>query len=182
VNVLVTGASQQGATYGIAEAIGRALTAHGLEVTVATLAEARDVAGCDAFVIGSAVYTGHWLAPATEFVRRLAPMLSARPVWLFSSGPVGDPRRKLVQKMAADPVELPLLFELTNARGHRMFAGKLVGEGLSGPRRLSLLVFRGLEGDWRDWAAIETWADEIGCALTEGGFAQGRDTLGSGGR
>jgi menaquinone-dependent protoporphyrinogen IX oxidase len=35
MNVLVTAASRQGATHGIAEAIGRALRARGLDTTVA---------------------------------------------------------------------------------------------------------------------------------------------------
>lgn len=161
MNVLVTAASRQGATYGIAEAIGRMLRDRGLDVAVAAPDEIGDVASYDAFVIGSAIYMGHWLEPATAFVRRVAPTLSQRPVWLFSSGPVGDPRRKLVQKMTADPIELPELLALTEACEHRIFAGKLTGKGLRGPQRLSLLIFRGIEGDWRDWTAIERWADEV---------------------
>jgi menaquinone-dependent protoporphyrinogen oxidase len=165
MNLLVTAASQQGATRGIAEAIGRTLRARGLDATVAEPAELVDVAAYDAFVIGSAIYMGRWLEPATAFVQRFAPTLAQRPVWLFSSGPVGDPGRKLVQKMTADPVELPELLALTGAREHRIFAGQLTGKGLSGPQRLSLLIFRGIEGDWRDWTAIEQWAGEIADSL-----------------
>lgn len=165
MRVLVTAASQQGATHGIAEAIGRRLRLRGLDATVAGPDEIVDVAAYDAFVIGSAIYMGHWLEPATAFVDRHAPMLSQRPVWLFSSGPVGDPTRRLVQKMTADPVELPELLTLTKAREHRIFAGRLAGQGLHGPQRLSLLIFRGIEGDWRDWTAIERWADEIATGL-----------------
>jgi menaquinone-dependent protoporphyrinogen oxidase len=163
--ILVTAASQQGATREIAEAIGRRLRAQGLTATVATPDEIADVASYDAFVIGSAIYMGHWLEPATSFVHRFAPALSQRPVWLFSSGPVGDPSRKLVQKMTADPVELPELLALTKAREHRLHAGKLSGEGLPGAQRISLLIFRGIEGDWRDWTAVDLWADEIAYAL-----------------
>jgi menaquinone-dependent protoporphyrinogen oxidase len=164
MNVLVTAASQKGATQGIAEAIGRKLRARGLDATLATPDEAVDAAAFDAFVLGSAVYSGHWLEPATAFARTFASTLSQRPVWLFSSGPVGDPKRKLVQKMTADPAELPELLALTQAREHRIFAGKLAGNR---PRRgrLSLSVFLGVEGDWRDWAAIDDWAAEIADAL-----------------
>ncbi len=162
MNVLVTAASRQGATAEIAEAIGRTLRAQGLTTTVATPDEVIDVAPFDAFVIGSAIYSGHWLDPAIAFVRRFTATLSQRPVWLFSSGPVGDPKRKLARKMAADPAELPQLLALTRAREHRILAGKLVGKGLPRRRRLSLLIYRGLEGDWRDWTAIERWAGEIG--------------------
>lgn len=174
MNVLVTAASKQGATYGIAEAIGRTLRERGLEATVAAPDEIRAVDDYDAFVIGSAIYAGHWLDPATEFVQRFATRLSQRPVWLFSSGPVGDPKRKLVQKMTADPLELPQLLVLTSAREHRILAGKLTGTGLPGPHRLSRLIFRGFEGDWRDWAEIERFAAAIAGTLEVDGSAIGR--------
>jgi menaquinone-dependent protoporphyrinogen oxidase len=166
MNVLVTAASQQGSTFGIAEAIGRTLRSRGLDVTVARPDSVASVDDYDAVLVGSAMYMGRWLETGTEFVRRFAPVLAERAVWLFSSGPVGDPQRKLVQKMTADPIELPELLRLTNAREHRIFAGKLSGKGMSGPRRLSLLVFRGFDGDWRDWSAVERWTAEIGDALT----------------
>jgi menaquinone-dependent protoporphyrinogen oxidase len=167
MNVLVAAASRNGATAEIADAIGRALRERGLSVTVAAPERVGDIGGYDAFVLGSAVYTGHWLQPAREFVERIGPLIAARPVWLFSSGPVGDPSRKLVQQMGADPVDLPAVRERTNAREHRMFAGRLVSEHASFAQRVSLHVFRGLEGDFRDWSAIEQWANEIADALLD---------------
>jgi menaquinone-dependent protoporphyrinogen oxidase len=50
-----------------------------------------EVEGYDAVVLGSAVYAGHRLKPARKLVDRCGAALAARPVWLFSSGPVGDP-------------------------------------------------------------------------------------------
>ncbi len=161
MKVLVTAASRAGATREIGEAIAAALRASGLEVAVAEPEEVSSLEGYDAFVIGSAVYSGHWLEPATELVRRAGSSLAQRPVWLFSSGPVGDPSRKLVQKMAADPLELPELTAIARPREHRMFAGRLGGSGLPRAQRLSLRLFRGLEGDFRDWREIEAWAGAI---------------------
>jgi hypothetical protein len=89
-----------------------------------------------------------------------------RPGWLFSSGPVGDPNRKLVQQMGADAVELPTLIALTKPREHRVFAGRLVKANASRVQRISLSIFRGFEGDWRDWAEIQRWASAIADALT----------------
>ncbi|MDE3069585.1 MAG: hypothetical protein KGJ43_02525 [Acidobacteriota bacterium] len=105
--------------------------------------------------------------------RRWGGTLAERPVWLFSSGPVGDPRRKLVQKMAVDPVDLPEILELTRAREHRLFAGRLERRALSLPQRAALLLVRGLDGDFRDWAQIERWAGEIASTLL-GRAADGR--------
>jgi menaquinone-dependent protoporphyrinogen oxidase len=108
---------------------------------------------------------GHWLQPASDFARRFAHELAQRPVWLFSSGPVGDPRRKLVQKMTADPLELPSVLAQTHARQHRILAGKLVRDQLGRAQRLSLLLFRGTQGDWRDWTEIERYASAIADTL-----------------
>ena len=54
----------------------------------------------DAVVLGSAVYMGQWMRPARELAERSAAALAARPVWLFSSGPVGEPA-----KPADNPVD-----------------------------------------------------------------------------
>jgi menaquinone-dependent protoporphyrinogen oxidase len=86
-------------------------------------------------------------------------------VWLFSSGPVGDPSRTLVQKMGVDPVDLPGLMSATGAREHRMFAGRLEREHLPFSQRVALRLVRGLEGDFRDWTAISSWAADIADAL-----------------
>jgi len=42
-------------------------------------------------VIGSAVYMGRWLPAARDLIEGHREVLSAMPVWLFSSGPLGDP-------------------------------------------------------------------------------------------
>ena len=125
MNVLVTAASANGATGEIAQVIGDVLAARGLLTMVIPPEQVGDVTDYDAIVLGSAVYTGHWLEPAKELVRRSGDAFAGRPVWLFSSGPVGDPTRALVQKMRADPVDLAEIRERTNAREHRMFEGRL---------------------------------------------------------
>jgi len=161
VRVLVTAASMHGATGKIAQAIAQALTEHGLAVTVLPPAEVQALDDYDAVIIGSAVYMGHWLDAAKDLVSRCRDTLGTRPVWLFSSGPVGDPAGKLAQAMAKEPLDVAGIRAATHARDHRMFAGKLDRKVLSGPQRASLLVFRGLEGDFRDWAEIRRWADGI---------------------
>ena len=159
--VLVSAASMHGSTAEIALAIGQELAGQGLTVTVTTPGEVRGVDDYDAVIIGSAVYVGHWLDPAIDLINRCRDDLAAREVWLFSSGPVGDPSGKLAQAMRKDPVELAGLRAATYARDHRMFAGKLDRKVLTRPQRAALLVFRGLEGDFRDWAEIREWAGSI---------------------
>lgn len=173
MKVLVTAASRYGATAEIAAAIGRALADHGFEVEVIPPAQVAAIEAYDAVVLGSAVYGGHWLEPAKALVDRSGNELTIRPVWLFSSGPVGNPSRKLVRMMGADPQELPQLRAATGAVEHRMFAGKLERSNLPFLQRAALMLFRGLEGDFRDWTGIETWA--AGIAETLRRDAGGRD-------
>lgn len=159
--VLVTAASRYGATAEIAEVIGKTLAEHGFAATVIPPGEVSDVDRYNAVILGSAVYTGHWLDAATDLVKRCRSGLAARPVWLFSSGPVGEPTGKLAQAMAKDPVELPAIRATTGARDHQMFAGKLDPRSMSMIQRAALLAFPGLNGDFRDWDKIRQWADGI---------------------
>jgi menaquinone-dependent protoporphyrinogen oxidase len=161
VRVLVSAASMHGSTSVIARVIAEVLSEQGLTVTLLPPGEVQSVDDFDAIVIGSAVYVGHWLDPAKDLVNRWREQLSTRPVWLFSSGPVGSPVSKLAQGMAKEPVEIAGLRVAVHPRDHRMFAGKLDRRVLSHAQRASLLIFHGLEGDFRDWAEIRQWASGI---------------------
>lgn len=168
MRVLVTAASKYGATGEIARAIGDVLVERGSDATVSPPEEVASIDEYDAVVLGSGVYAGHRLGPAKEFVDRFGGALAARPVWLFSSGPVGDPSRKMVQEMEEDPVDVAEILASSKARDHRVFAGKIDRKNLSFPERAVLLAFRGLEGDFRDWDEIRGWASEIADALDPG--------------
>ena len=91
MKLLVTAATEHGATGEIAQAIGEVLTERGLTTEIIAPADVGDVEPYDAVVLGSATYTGHWLEPVMALVDRSGGALATRPVWLFSSGPVGDP-------------------------------------------------------------------------------------------
>jgi menaquinone-dependent protoporphyrinogen oxidase len=159
MKVLVTAASKHGATEEIAMAIGKALRDQGLDTTVLEPEQVDTVDGYDAVVLGSAVYAGHWLKPARELVARCG-ALAGRPVWLFSSGPIGDP-----PKPKEDPVDVAELLTATRAREHRLFAGKLARKQLTFPERAIVSALRVPDGDFRDWAEISTWATGIATAL-----------------
>ena len=166
MKVLVTAASMHGATAEIAQAIAQTLSEQGLVVTVLPPGDVTSVLEYDAVVIGSAFYVGHWLDEAKDLVKRCHDGLVTRPVWLFSSGPVGDPAGRLARAMDTDPVDVVGIRVATGAQDHRMFAGRVDRKLLTRPQRASLLVFRGLEGDFRDWAAVREWADGIARQLT----------------
>lgn len=161
MKVLVAVASKHGATAGMATAIGDQLVARGCDVEVTEdPEEVRDLDGYDAVILGSAVYAGRWMASAREFASRLREELERRPVWLFSSGPVGDP-----PKPEEDPADAPELVALTGARGHRTFAGALDRSQLNLGERAIVAALRVPNRDDRDWAAITAWADAIASEL-----------------
>src|SRR5579859_7811393 len=118
MTVLVCAASRHGATVEIAEAIGHTLTRHGIAVDVRPAERVTMVDGYEAVVLGSAVYLGRWLEPARTLAVSAGRALATRPVWLFSSGPVGQPLEP-----AGDPVDLASIVTETCAIEHRVFAG-----------------------------------------------------------
>jgi menaquinone-dependent protoporphyrinogen oxidase len=160
MKVLVTAASKYGSTGEIARTIADVLTDHGHDTRVAPPDRIDRIEDYDAVVLGSAVYAGHWLKPARELVDRSHEALADRPVWLFSSGPVGDP-----PKPEEDPVDVADISDRTKPRDHRVFAGKLVKKQLSFPEKAIVVALRVAEGDFRDWNEIKGWASEIADAL-----------------
>jgi menaquinone-dependent protoporphyrinogen oxidase len=182
MHVLVAYASRHGATRGIAERIAQTLRAGGVTAEAPPAGSVKSLAGYDAFVIGSAAYMFHWEKAAAALVRRNRAVLAGKPVWLFSSGPLGTEALDAQgrdQKVAAIPKEIPELRDAVNARDHRVFFGAYERDrkpmGLA-ERFVSMVpaAREGLpEGDFRDWPEIEAWATEIARDL--GATAAGRD-------
>lgn len=160
MKVLVCAASKHGATAEIAGRIAGTLTQAGLEVDVADPAAVTRLDGYDAVVLGSAVYAGRWLAPARSFVATWAEQLASLPVWLFSSGPVGDPPLP-----REEPKEAAGVAARIGARQHKVFAGMIDKTSLGVAERVIVRALRAPEGDFRDWADIDTWAIQIASSL-----------------
>ncbi len=162
MHVLVTAASRHGATIEIASAIGRELELAGHSVAVTRPEAVGSLDGYDAVVLGSAVYMGRWLEPSRQLVDRLRDGFATRPVWLFSSGPAGDP-----PKPEGDPSDVPALLEATHARGHRVFAGVIARRNLGLGEKAMTAALRVPDGDYRPWPEIQSWARSIAAALKE---------------
>jgi menaquinone-dependent protoporphyrinogen oxidase len=172
ISVLVAYASKHGATKGIAEFIADRLGRLGARAQALPIRSVHDLTGYDAVVIGSAVYYGFWLKEAARFVRRNGAVLAERPVWLFSSGPLGT-EAKDAQGQDLRATSVPkIIAEFNDAigpRDHRVFFGALNRRKLGIAERAvaKMPASKALlpEGDFRDWADISDWATGIARAL-----------------
>ena len=166
--VLVAAASRHGATHEIAGSIGQTLRSRGCDVTVADAGRIDTLDGYDAIVLGSAVYAGHWLPDAKAVAERIPDLHPFPAVWLFSSGPVGDP-----PKPDEEPVDVTAIVDATSPRGHRLFAGRIDKSKLGFAERAIMIAVRAPEGDFRDWDEISDWALGIADALDGAQTGQG---------
>jgi menaquinone-dependent protoporphyrinogen oxidase len=162
MRVLVVHGSKRGGTAGLAEMVGEALRAAGVESEVRPARAVRAVEGYDAVVVGGALYAMRWHRDARRFVRRHARALRGRPVWLFSSGPLDA---------SAAGTEIPpvrqvnRVMERIGARGHVTFGGRLAPDARGFPARA---MAKTRSGDWRDRAHVQRWVDSILAALRAG--------------
>ncbi|WP_217897210.1 flavodoxin domain-containing protein [Geodermatophilus saharensis] len=119
-----------------------------------------DPASWDAVVLGSAVYGGRWLAPAHDLAVRHVADLRRKPVWLFSSGPIGAPPFP-----PDEPYDVGTLTALLPVHGTRVLPGRLDPARLRFEERAMVTAMRAPVGDFRDWEAVRAWAREIAGVL-----------------
>ena len=160
LRVLVAWGGSRGGTAGLAEMVAVDLRAHGLHVDVRPAREVRHVDAYDAVVVGGALYAGRWHRDAARFVSRHLTALRARPVWLFSSGPLdgsaADHDIPPVRRVAA-------VMERVGARGHVTFGGRLTADATG---VVASRVAREHAGDWRDRVQVARWSDHVAGAIT----------------
>ena len=186
---LIVHASRHGGTAGIAQRIGDVLQTSGVDAVVARAADMPDPGPFDACVVGAGVYMGSWVKGGTEYLERFASTLEARPVWLFSSGPLKGSTKGAKDGAPVDPIENALgpltgpgsggrrkvedLAARIVPRDHHVFFGAF--DPTDPPASLSERFVRSMPGskgilppgDFRDWPEIEAWAREIARVLKE---------------
>jgi len=160
-NVLVAYASKHGATEEIAEAIADEIRAAGHAADCVPAEGVKAVASYDAVLIGSAVYMGRWRRVARQLLSRQSNELAERPLWLFSSGPSGQP-----DPTWAAPPGIERQAKRLGARGHVVFGGRI-------PSDPTNFIERGIAQkapeeyrDLRDWDTIRSWARNVAAELS----------------
>lgn len=161
--ILVTFASRFGATAGVAEAIGKTLAEHGLQVDVLPMKEVQDLSTYRAVIAGSAINGGAWLPEAMHFIQTHQAELRSMPFAAFQvcmtlAMKNGEQYRSQVASWM-EPVR-----SLARPVSEGLFAGVLdIAKIPSWIDRFKfrLSVFFGVwkEGDHRDWKAIRAWAE-----------------------
>lgn len=167
--VFVGYASAHGSTQSVAGRVAARLEERGVAVTVGPLSAGTHLPSDGAVIIGSAIHNRDWLPEATAFVRAHREQLLVRPLWLFSVGMTAalpPPLRRLGRFEERAIVRRADLGD--SVRGTAVFSGRVAPEHF--PARGSRSAFRLLGcryGDFRDWAAIDAWADSIAADLTQ---------------
>lgn len=169
--ILVTYASRTGSTAGVAEAIGKILTASGAQVDVLPMQDVGDLAPYQAVVAGSAIRGKKWLPEAMQFVQTHQTALARKPfaaflVCMTLAMPSADKYRPMVAEWL-EPVRA-----LVRPASEGLFAGALdiskipsFGDRLK--FRLSVVLGVWSEGDHRDWNAIRAWANRLQPLLSQ---------------
>ena len=163
MHVIIVVGSKHGSTRSIAEAVGEVLRHRGINVTTVDAdAASASLAGYDAAVIGSAVYVGRWMKGAQAFLDANRESLRNMPLWLFSSGPLGEG-----PKHPDDLAEIRGFAADVHAKDHQIFAGKLDKADLSLAERAAARIVHASYGDAREWGRIRSWAETIASELSD---------------
>lgn len=162
MRVLVCVASKHGATLGIGIAISRRLGEHGFQVEECLPSTVSSLDEYQAVVLGSALYSNRMMPSMTAFADRWGDTLAQLQTYLFISGPF--------ELGVVDDLPLPKdardLAASIGAREVRLFAGRLVPSELRATERAVMRMIGARAGDYRDFAAIERWADQIALGMS----------------
>jgi menaquinone-dependent protoporphyrinogen oxidase len=159
MNVLIVYGSKMGGTAGLAQMLGEALLRQGVAVDVHPASTATEVEDYGAVVVGSALYAGRWQKDARRFVKKSADVLSTRPVFFFSSGPLDD---SATDHDIPPTRQVQGLMDRVGAVEHMTFGGRLADDA---PGFVAQAMAKEHAGDWRDRTQIDAWAARIASRL-----------------
>ncbi len=164
---MVAYATKYGSTKEIAEKIGEVLIQSGLQADVMQISRVNDLTPYTAVVVGSAVYIGNWRKEAVKFMKKNAQALTARPVWIFSSGPAGEGDPVELLKGWRFPTSLQPSIDQIKPRDIAVFHGNVQVEKMSFLEKWMIRNVKSPVGDFRQWDDITAWATSIVNALAQ---------------
>jgi menaquinone-dependent protoporphyrinogen oxidase len=157
--VLVTYATRAGSTAEIAEKIGETLASQGAVVEVLPVKNVTDAKGYSAVVIGSGVRFSQWLPEAVKFLDQNQETLKGIPtaffaVYLMNMG--DDETSRMNRSAYLDPAR-----KLVKPKSEAFFPGVGDMSKVSIFERMIGKAVKSPEGDFRDWQAIQAWAESL---------------------
>ena len=163
--MLIAYATRFGSTHEIASAIAHELTSAGLTAHAAETGSGLVPEDYDAFVIGSPLYGGKWLASAGLFAAIMAERINGKPVALFSVGTLllKNPERGRAEhtefiesliEVARDSVGL-------NVVADAVFSGYFDRSNLPLCLRIIDRLVPTPQGDHRNWPEIRAWSKSL---------------------
>lgn len=162
MRVLVSVASRHGGTLEMGETVAEVLREAGHTVDEVVPDDVERADRYDAIVLGSAVYVGRMALGMRDLVDRQAGQLRQRPVWLFWSGPMGEP-----PALGATPDDVTSVATAIGARDVRMFSGRLERSELNISERALVALVHAEAGDFRDLDVVREWAQGIAGELAQ---------------
>jgi menaquinone-dependent protoporphyrinogen oxidase len=161
--LLVAYASKHGSTAEIAGAIAEELRDSGVDADLVEVGKAPGLEAYDGVVLGSAVYMKRWQRGARQFLHRLEHDLGDQPLWIFSSGPVGDAE---VDPNWCEPAKTLRRAQQLNLRDHVIFSGRVPQDPVNFVERAMLKNTPPEMQDRRDFDEIRGWARQIAASVT----------------
>lgn len=157
--ILVTYASKTGSTGQIAETIGKILGENGIPVDIMPVETVTSLDEYRAVVIGSAIRYGAVLSSAAAFVKNNADVLKGKPFAIFTAGSTlfNDTPENRVAVAAYTAPQKALVPPVSTAD----FAGVYDPKRVSFAERLLGKATKTPEGDFRNWDAINQWAESL---------------------
>ena len=156
--ILVTYASRNGSTAGVAEAIGKTLAQCGTQVDVLPMNAVKDLATYQAVVAGSAIQAGQWLPEAQKFVQTYRAGLNQRPTAIFTVHGLnlGDDETSRAQRQTY----LTQVRNFVHARTEGFFAGTVDLSKLKFFERALAKAVKAAGASRLDLDAVRRWTED----------------------
>lgn len=156
--VLVAYETSKGSTREIAQVIAAEIRTAGWDAEAVDIKDSPDPGGYSHVIVGGPIYLGK-IKGVRGFVDRHQVTLEKRLIGAFAVGmsfAVEDEETRASGRKALDEAIAPL------AGAHLgYFAGKIDPEKLSFIQKIMIKVVKSPVGDFRDWDAVKSWAQEI---------------------